>query len=102
MKCLKVLMPRSTTSGISFHTCSPHQVTPCGRNSRRAALPAFWCQACSASTSDWPGAGRQKSTIIVVPPEKRRARAGGEIVGGVVPMKGISIWVCGSMPPGMT
>ena len=49
-----------------------------------------------------PGLGITKSMIIVVPPaapavvpEKKSSEA-------TVPMKGSSIWVWGSMPPGMT
>ena len=38
---------------------------------------------CSASSSDCSGAGRQKSTTIVVPPDKGRARAALEIVGRI-------------------
>ena len=48
------------------------------------------------------GSGITKSMIIVVPPAS--AAAGPEKKSSVVtvPMKGSSMWVCGSIPPGIT
>ena len=46
-------------------------------------MPAFWCQACSASTSDWPGAGQHEIDHHRRAAGEPGARAGEEIVGGV-------------------
>ena len=43
-----------------------------------------------------------KSMIMVVPPASGGGGAGEESSLATVPMKGSSMWVCGSMPPGMT
>ncbi len=43
-----------------------------------------------------------KSMIMVVPPAKPAAVPVKKSSDAVVPMKGSSMWVCGSMPPGMT
>ncbi len=48
------------------------------------------------------GLGMTKSMIIVLPPAKPAAVPVKKSSLVVVPMKGSSIWVCGSMPPGMT
>ena len=66
------------------------------------AGPAFWNHCCSASIGPWSGPGRQKSTVIVVPPASAAAVPLSKSSAEWVPMKGISMWVCGSMPPGMT
>ena len=69
MKCLNEVMPLSTTVAISSNTCSPHQVIAMWKEKSQAALEVLLSHICSASSSDWPGAGRQKSTTIVVPPD---------------------------------
>ena len=46
--------------------------------------------------------GRTKSTSMVVPPEAAAKVPLSKVSAAVVPMNGISRWVCGSMPPGMT
>ena len=51
---------------------------------------------------DWPGSGRQKSTTIVVPPVSAAFVPDSKSSAVTVPMNGISRWVCGSMPPGIT
>ena len=48
-----------------------------------------------------PGPGMTKSTIIVVPPESAAKVPLSQVSAAVVPMKGISRCVCGSIPPGM-
>ena len=48
------------------------------------------------------GPGRQKSTSMVVPPAAAAHVPDSKVSAAVVPMKGISRWVCGSMPPGIT
>ncbi len=39
---------------------------------------------------------------MVVPPETPAKVPLSQVSAAVVPMKGISRWVCGSMPPGIT
>ena len=46
--------------------------------------------------------GRQKSTSMVVPPAAAAQVPVSKVSAASVPMKGICMWVCGSMPPGMT
>ena len=62
----------------------------------------FSSQASSASVRLCCGAGMQKSMIIVVPPASAAAVPERKSSHATVPMKGISMWVCGSMPPGRT
>ena len=54
------------------------------------------------SRSEPSSPGRQKSTSIVVPPAAAAKVPDSKVSAAVVPMKGISRCVCGSMPPGMT
>src|SRR6202453_3080538 len=49
---------------------------------------------------DSPGAGMQKSTIIVVPPAIAALVPHSKSSADTVPMKRSSMCVCGSMPPG--
>src|SRR5215213_2221762 len=44
----------------------------------------------------------QKSTIVVVPPESAALVPHSKSSADTVPMKRSSMWVCGSIPPGMT
>ena len=46
--------------------------------------------------------GSTKSTSMVVPPAAAAKVPDSKVSAAVVPMKGISRCVCGSMPPGMT
>src|SRR5215208_2997619 len=49
-----------------------------------------------------PGAGMQKSTIMVVPPDSAALVPHSKSSADTVPMNISSIWVCGSIPPGIT
>ena len=51
---------------------------------------------------DEPGAGMQKSTIMVVPPESAALVPHSKSSAVTMPMNMSSIWVWGSMPPGST
>ena len=48
------------------------------------------------------GSGMTKSMIVVVPPTQPAVVPVSKSSDATVPMKGSCIWVCGSMPPGMT
>ena len=48
------------------------------------------------------GAGMTKSMIEVVPPAAAAAVPVRKSSDATVPMKGSCMWVCGSMPPGIT
>ena len=56
----------------------------------------------SALISEPSAPGSTKSTSMVVPPEAAAKVPLSKVSAAVVPMNGISRWVCGSMPPGMT
>ncbi len=43
-----------------------------------------------------------KSTMLVVPPQAAARVPVSKVSDALVPPKGISMWVCASMPPGMT
>ena len=55
-----------------------------------------------ASISGCCGSGITKSMIIVVPPARPAAVPLKKSSLATVPMKGSSMCVCGSMPPGIT
>ena len=103
MKCLKELTPIFTTSAISCQIVwfQPVMAT-CQPTSMQILPSALRCQSLTAFTSDPSGPGRTKSTIIVVPPDAAAAVPLSKVSAAVVPMKGISRWVWGSIPPGMT
>jgi hypothetical protein len=48
------------------------------------------------------GLGMTKSMIVVVPPAAAALVPVKKSSEATVPMKGSSMWVCGSMPPGIT
>ena len=67
------------------------------------ALPAaFSCQVSRPSRVECPLVWIAKSTIVVVPPKAAARVPVSKSSALVVPPKGMSMWVCGSTPPGMT
>src|SRR6201996_6802589 len=64
-----------------------------------AALP---CQVSSVSVSVLPFFWTGKSTMVVVPPQAAARVPVSKSSTENVPPNGISMWVCTSMPPGMT
>ena len=62
----------------------------------------FPCQVSSASANVWPLPWMQKSTWQVVPPNAAETVPDVKSSQEVVPPKGMSRWVCGSMQPGST
>src|ERR1700759_3422108 len=67
-----------------------------------ALPPAFWCQVSSVSVSVLPFFWTGKSTMVVVPPQAAARVPVSKSSTEKVPPNGISMWVCTSMPPGMT
>lgn len=55
-----------------------------------------------ASISGCCGSGITKSMMLVVPPARPAAVPLKKSSAAIVPMKGSCMWVCGSMPPGIT
>src|SRR5579875_2259997 len=67
------------------------------------ALPlALACQVSSVPVSVLPFCWTGKSTIVVVPPQAAARVPVSKSSTANVPPNGISMWVCTSMPPGMT
>ena len=68
-----------------------------------AQLPsAFACQAASPSCTTSPVRWTAKSTIVVTPPQAAARVPVSNVSEAAVPPNGSSMWVCTSMPPGMT
>ena len=68
-----------------------------------AALPAaLACQASSPSSVDAPRLWMAKSTMQVVPPNAAARVPVSNVSEDSVPPNGISMWVWGSTPPGIT
>src|SRR6266702_4775914 len=68
-----------------------------------AQLPsAFSCHLSSVASSEVPLACTAKSTIVVVPPQAAALVPVSKVSAENVPPKGISMWVCTSIPPGST
>src|SRR3954470_18972716 len=64
--------------------------------------PALSCQRATWSWTRWPCACTTKSTIVVVPPQAAAVVPVSNVSEAWVPPNGISMWVCPSMPPGIT
>ena len=63
---------------------------------------AFACQVSRPLIVDSPLVWMAKSTMVVVPPCAAASVPVSKSSALVVPPKGMSMWVCGSMPPGST
>ena len=63
---------------------------------------AFSSQVSSPWDSDSPNPWTAKSTIVVVPPNAAARVPVAKSSDAKVPPKGSSMWVCTSMPPGIT
>ncbi len=66
------------------------------------ARSIFSCHVASASGRLCPGSCKQKSTWLVVPPKAAEIVPEVKSSQETVPPNGISMWVCGSIAPGMT
>ena len=67
------------------------------------ALPsAFSCQASRPSRSEPPRGCTAKSMMVVVPPKAAARVPVSKVSLAKVPPNGSSMWVCTSIPPGMT
>ncbi len=68
-----------------------------------AQLPAaFSCHSAYWSRIFWSGYCTTKSTMEVVPPQAAARVPVSKVSLANVPPNGISMWVCASIPPGMT
>ena len=68
-----------------------------------AQLPsAFECHLSSVASSDVPLACTAKSMMVVVPPQAAAIVPVEKVSDAKVPPNGISMWVCASIPPGIT
>src|SRR3954451_13249726 len=68
-----------------------------------AQLPsALACHLSSVASSEVPLACTAKSMIVVVPPHAAAVVPVAKVSAENVPPNGISMWVCASMPPGIT
>src|SRR5438309_2623901 len=103
MKSLNEVTPWRTRASMSARVWSLTSRTITCRPKSTCALPA--ALASQRSYPAWrlsPASWIAKSTIVVVPPQAAAAVPVSKSSAENVPPKGMSRWVCASMPPGIT